>query len=163
MALEDAAFSRPLFKTWESSGLFRQDFSYCPTQTTLGKKEFSLDLCKWLLPRLAADLGNTDVLRVVSLSRGSLAIPSVALPPSLWMEFPLGADAACLPTFPPFVTHVQTQSPDRKGLLSSHTQSRTLTGLACHLWVDTQLRGAGQISRESWGAGTKYKQKRWLL
>lgn len=117
-------------------------------QTTLGKKELSLDLCKWLLPRLAADLGNTDVLRVVSLSRGSLAI-HLALLPSLWMEFPLGAEAACLPTFPPFVTHVQTWSPDRKGLLSSHTQSRTPTGLACHLWVDTQLRGAGQFSRES--------------
>ena len=108
-------------------------------------------MCKWLLPRLAADLGNTDVLRVVSLSCGSLAIylsvSSASFP--LCMEFPLGADAACLPTFPPFVTYVQTWSPDRKGLLCLHTQSRTLTGLAFHLWVDIQLRGAGQFSRES--------------
>lgn len=78
---------------------------------------------------------------------GHPSVSSASFP--LCMEFPLGADAACLPTFPPFVTYVQTWSLDRKGLLSLHTQFRTLTDLACHLWVDTQLRGAGQFSRES--------------
>lgn len=129
---------------------FVKIFPVVQLKTTLSKKEFSLDLCKWLLPRLAADLGNTDVLRVVSLSCVSLAIhPSVSSASFPLYGIPPGYRCGLPAHLPPFVTPVQTRSPDRKGLLSSHTQSGPLTGLTCHLWVDTQLRGAGQFSRES--------------